>query len=257
MLSLHQIVGVGACQACRGRITRVSTKDVIVPACEVTADSNCKCSTDKPICSECRDRGTQCKYLDPLTERRKDVSSDPLPINAVRQETIDMRNLKLEDPSQETSSPVNSGMEEVHDVIKALGINPHTIRVSAFPLEETTTEAVEDFLSGTGSLLQFWNEDESLQLIKSVYHQQSDSTSLQATEVFAMAAVGSCCDGRASTSSFQEKFLHLFLCMLSSPSDISDLRLMRLFASLAICRFTNNVESARRLMCKHLILWRG
>jgi hypothetical protein len=166
MLSLHQIVGFGACQACQGRITRVSTKVVIFPTCEVTADSNCKCSIAKPICSECRKRGTQCKYLKPLSERPKELSSDPLLINAVRQETIDMGNLNLEGQSEETSSPVNAGMGEVHHIIKALGINPQTIRVSAFPLEETTTEAVEDFLSGTGSLLQFWNQDETLELTK-------------------------------------------------------------------------------------------
>ncbi|KAH6865064.1 hypothetical protein BKA58DRAFT_391324 [Alternaria rosae] len=44
-LSLQRIVGAGACEACRGRIT--------------------KCSTERPQCSECRKRHSPCNYLQP------------------------------------------------------------------------------------------------------------------------------------------------------------------------------------------------
>ncbi|KAF1828805.1 hypothetical protein BDW02DRAFT_614218 [Decorospora gaudefroyi] len=48
-MTLTDIVGVGACEACRGRIT--------------------KCSTDRPQCFECRKRHTACKYLAPPVDR--------------------------------------------------------------------------------------------------------------------------------------------------------------------------------------------
>jgi hypothetical protein len=54
--------------------------------------------------------------------------------------------------------------------------------------------------------------------------------------------------------SFQESFLHFFLCMLSSHLDMCDLRRVRLFTCLAICRFTGSVESARSLIRKRLVL---
>ena len=171
-------------------------------------------------------------------------------IEAAPQDSVDTEDLYLKGGSQDTSSPVKSGMEEVHYALKALGIHSHSIRVAAIPPEDMTTEAVKAFLYGTGSLLYFWSEDEALNLIRSVYHPQSDSTPAYATEVFAMSAVGSCCDGDAHTMLLQETFLHFFLYMLSSPSDMSDLRRMRLFACLAICRFTNSTDNARRLMCK-------
>lgn len=152
-------------------------------------------------------------------------------------------------------SPVKSGMDEVRRISVNLGVNTHLIRVVAFPPEDMTKNAVESFLHGTGSLLYLWDPDEALNLVRSVYHSKSDSTPVNATEVFAMSAVGSYCDGEVNTKFCRERFLHFFLCMLSSPSDICGLRRMRLFVCLAVCRFTNSVESARRLMRKRLMLF--
>jgi hypothetical protein len=174
---------------------------------------------------------------------------------ATRQESFDTEDMNMEGQSQDSTSPVQSGMEEVRHISKALGVNPHLMRVTAFPPEDITTKAVEAFLHGTGSLLYLWDQDEALNLVSSVYHPQTDSTPVHTIEVFAMSAVGSYCDGEAHTKLLQEKFLHFFLNMLSSTSDICDLRCMRLFACLATCRFTNSVESARKLMCKRLILF--
>jgi hypothetical protein len=169
---------------------------------------------------------------------------------ATRQESVDTDDLDLEGGSQDTASPIKDEMEEVRHISKALGINAHLIRVTAFPPEDMATKAVEAFVHGTGSLLYLWNQDEALDLVRSVYHPQSDSKPVYATEVFAMSAVGSYCDTEAHTMLTRERFLHFFLYMLSSSSDVCALRRMRLFACLAICRFTNSVESARRLMCK-------
>ena len=161
-----------------------------------------------------------------------------------------MEDLNLEGQSQDMTSPVRSGMEEVRHISKALGVNPHLTRVAAFPREHLTTQAVEAFLHGTGSLLYFWDREEALGLVKSVYRPDRDTTPVYATEVFAMSAVGSYCDGEAHSMLLQKEFLSFLLYMLSSPSDMCDLRRMRLFACLAICRFTDSVESARRLLCK-------
>jgi hypothetical protein len=161
----------------------------------------------------------------------------------------------LESGSQDSASPVKDEMEEVRHISKAFDINAHLTRVTAFPQEDMTIKAVEAFVHGTGSLLYLWNRDEAFDLVKSVYHPQSDSKTVYTTEVFAMSAVGSYCDAEAHTMLAQEKFLHFFLYMLSSSSDVCLLRRMRLFACLAICRFTNSVESARRLMCKRLMLF--
>jgi hypothetical protein len=171
-----------------------------------------------------------------------------------RQEIVDTDDLDLESQSQDTVSPVKDGIEEVRHISKALGINAHLTRVTAFPPEDITTKAIEAFVHGTGSLLYLWNRDEAFDLVRSVYHPQSDSKPVSAIEVFAMSAVGSYCDADDHTILAREKFLHLFLYMLSSYSEVCPLRRMRLFACLAICRFTNNVESARILMCKRLIL---
>jgi hypothetical protein len=141
-------------------------------------------------------------------------------------------------------------MAEVRNILTAQGINPDWIRVAAYPTEEVTTRAVEDFLNGTGSLLHLWDQEEAMALTKSVYHSQNDGTSVQATEVFAMAAVGSYCDGQRGESFSRERFLEFFLYSLSSTSAISELRYMRLFGCLAIIRFSNNVRSARELICK-------
>jgi hypothetical protein len=172
---------------------------------------------------------------------------------ATHQESFDTDDMDLKGGSQDTASADEDEVEEVRQISKALGINPHLIRVAAFPPEEMTTKAVEAFVYGTGSLLFLWNQDETFDLVRSVYHPQDDSKPVQATEVFAISAVGSYCDAEAHAMLAREKFLHLFLYMLSSSSDVCILRRMRLFACLAICRFTNSVESARRLMCKRLM----
>jgi hypothetical protein len=169
------------------------------------------------------------------------------------QESVDTNDIDLAGGSQDTASADEDEVEEVRQISKALGINTHLIRVAAFPPEEMTTNAVEAFVYGTGSLLFLWNRDEAFDLVRSVYHPQDDSKPVQATEVFAISAVGSYCDGEAHAMLAREKFLHLFLYMMSSSSEVCILRRMRLFACLAICRFTNSVKSARRLMCKWTI----
>jgi hypothetical protein len=188
----------------------------------------------------------------------KPGSSSQLPVpqvqeeewEAIPQEEVDIEDNVSEGLSQDAASPVKSGMAEVRDIIRALGINPHLTRVALFPPEDMTTKSVEAFLYGTGSLVFLWDQDEALNLARSVYSHGIDSKPASTVEVFAMAAVGSYCDSEGEISLFREKFLHFFLYMLSSSSDVGDLRCMRLFACLAICRFTNSVQSARRLMCK-------
>jgi hypothetical protein len=169
------------------------------------------------------------------------------------QERVDAEDINLEELSQATTSPVKCGMKEVRRIFEALGVSSHQIRVAAFPPEDMTTQAVEAFLHGTGSLLYLWSQAEILNLVGSVYHPQSDSKAVDTVEVFAMSAVGSYCDSNAHTSMHQEKFLHLFLHTLVLHLDMSNLRRMRLFACLAICRFTNSAESARELMRKCLM----
>jgi hypothetical protein len=178
------------------------------------------------------------------------VSEGQEEFEGTRQESVDTDDPDLEGGSQNTASPDEEEVEEVRQISKALDINPHLIRVAAFPPEDMTTKAVEAFVHGTGSLLFLWNRDEASDLVRSVYHPQGDSKPVHATEVFAISAVGSYCDAEAHTMLAREKFLHFFLYMLSSSSDVCALRRMRLFACLAICRFTDSVDSARRLMCK-------
>jgi hypothetical protein len=170
--------------------------------------------------------------------------------------TSSFDDLLWESQSEDSLLPVHFGMEEVRYVSSSLSIDPRSIRGSTFPPEDQTANAVQAFIHGTGSLLYFWNQDEASKLVESVYHPENDSAPVHATEVFAMAAVGSYCDGETMTTEFQERLLHLFLSMLSSPSDTSDLHHMRLFACLAICRFMTSTQSARRLMCKQLMLFK-
>jgi hypothetical protein len=182
----------------------------------------------------------------PTPSRGNNVESSP-------QDGSDIEELVLEDQWQDISSPVKFGMEEVRHCLRSLGMNSRLLRVAAFPPEDMTTKAVKAFLQGTGSLLYLWDNDEVLDLVKSVYDPQNDWKPVHATEVFAMSAVGAYCDADFN-SSIGERFLHFFVSMLCSPSELHDFRRMRLFACLAICRFTSNVESARRLMCKHILL---
>jgi len=187
---------------------------------------------------------------EPVPPSGPPVSQDREELKATGQEHYGIEDIDLDGQSPDITSPIKSGLEEVRHISNALGVAPHLTRVAAFPQEDRTTKAVEAFLHGTGSLLYFWNREEALDLVKSVYHPDRDSTPVYATEVFAMSAVGSYCDGEAPSMLLQKEFLDFFLYMLSSPSDMSDFRRMRLFACLAICRFTNSVESARRLLCK-------
>ncbi|KAL5371357.1 hypothetical protein DPSP01_014318 [Paraphaeosphaeria sporulosa] len=171
-------------------------------------------------------------------------------LEATDEEHFGLEDVGLEDQLQNMTSPVKWGMEEVHHTSKALGVSPHLVKFAAFPWKHLTTQAVQAFLQGTGSLLYLWDREEALSLVKSVYHPDRDTTPVYATEVFAMSAVGSYCDGEAHSMLPRKEFLNFFLYMLSSPSDMCDLRRMRLFVCLAICRFTDSVESARRLLCK-------
>ncbi|KAF1945718.1 hypothetical protein EJ02DRAFT_396085 [Clathrospora elynae] len=65
-MSLEDIVGAGACEACRGRITR--------------------CSTERPLCQECRRRRSPCHYVAPhlgrpVPKRKHDEMRLPHDIN--------------------------------------------------------------------------------------------------------------------------------------------------------------------------------
>jgi hypothetical protein len=168
--------------------------------------------------------------------------------NGDQEMDLDIYEHGLEGQPHDATSPVKCGMSEVRAISKALGINPHTLRVAAYPSEEVTTKAIEDFLGGTGSLIYLWDREGANSLIKAVYDSQNDGAPIHAAEVFAMAAVGSYCDGDLGISYHRERFLEFFICLMSLPSAMCDLRRMRLFACLAICRFTNNVLSARKLM---------
>lgn len=169
---------------------------------------------------------------------------------APSQESVNPNDLDWQGQTQDTTLPANDMMNEVRHISKALGVNIHLSKFAAFPPEDITSKAVEAFIYGTGSLLYFWDRNEAFDLVRSVYHQQDNSKPIHATEVFAMCAVGSYCDAEAYTIFIQENFLHFFLSMLESSFNKCDLRCMRLLACLAICRFTNSIKSARRLMCK-------
>jgi hypothetical protein len=169
---------------------------------------------------------------------------------ALGQESANPDDLDWKGRSQDTAVPANDRMDEVRHISKGLGVNAHLVRSAAFPPESMTIKAVEAFIYGTGSLLYLWDRNEAFDLVRSVYHPQDGFKPIYATEVFAMCAVGSYCDAEAHTMLIQENFLHFFLGLLDSSPDICNLRCMRLFACLAICRFTNSVDSARRLMRK-------
>ncbi|KAL6706053.1 hypothetical protein ACN47E_006155 [Coniothyrium glycines] len=354
MLTLDDIVGVGACDACRGRIT--------------------KCSIDRPKCSECIKRGSDCNYsppklrqsvqqsrissnnsretkeaFAPAGERRRqdaaaEVSSsarrgsaakkrratssqtdesslselttanvlqdyriaftnyrqtdgyrnyqtylddlqqqrqrhDPgtsfLPgrgpahrlaptanhnqgrdVDSAIQTRVNMGSLFLESPSSSRASPVVTGMDEVRSTTRSLGVNPDLIRVAPLPTQDVMTRAVDDFLSGTGALINLWTKSEAHELISSIYDLRTTTNFVYTTEVFAMAAVGSYCDGDHHTAMVKEQILHHFLYLFSADLDMDDFRRMRLLASMALCRFTNNVDSARKLILSALDIGR-
>jgi hypothetical protein len=168
----------------------------------------------------------------------------------ILQESVDTMDPKLDLQLQATASPAKCGMDKVLHILKALGINSHSIRVAELPQKDTMAKAVQAFVYGTGSLLYLWNQTEISSLVRSVYRSQNDSKLADMTQIFAMSAVGSYCDGDAHTMLLQEKFLHLFLHTLVLHVDMNNFHRMRLFACLAICRFTDSAESARRLLRK-------
>lgn len=175
-------------------------------------------------------------------------------LEATYQKTMDRKSQDLRSQSPDIASLIKDSMDEVRSLSKALSIDTHSIEVSTFPKEDMTARAVKTFLDGTGSLLFLWTREEAEDLVRSVYRPRYDSKPTSATEVFAMSAVGTYCDAEAHTPLAQEKFLRLFLYKLSSSIKMSDLCYMRLLICLAICRFTNHVDSARRLTCKRLML---
>jgi hypothetical protein len=171
-------------------------------------------------------------------------------LEATYQKRMDMESQDLRSQSPDTASLTKDSMDEVRSISRVLGVNTHFIRVATLPPEDMTIGAVKAFLDGTGSLLFLWDREEAEDLVRSVYHLHHDSKPAHATEVFAMAAVGTYCDAEAHTPFARERFLHIFLCQLSSFLKMSDLCYMRLLICLAICRFTNHIDSARRLMRK-------
>lgn len=171
------------------------------------------------------------------------------------QDTQDMhvdneRDEALDLQFEEASGSVKAGLEEVHRISKSLGINSHLVRVAPFPEEAATAKSVETFLRCTGALVYLWSHEQGSRQVQSLYHSPSDLTPINSVEVFAMAAVGSYCDGHPDTRALANDFLEYFVYMLSSPLRFGALPSMRLYTCLAICRFTNSVESARKLMRK-------
>ncbi|KAH7082582.1 hypothetical protein BKA63DRAFT_134537 [Paraphoma chrysanthemicola] len=192
---------------------------------------------------------------------RKRAASDQRPdslegLEATHWERMDVESQDLRSQSPDMASFTKDSMDEVRSISKALGVNTYMIRVTLFPPKDMTARAVKTFLDGTGSLLFLWNREEAEDLVTSVYNPQHDSKPTNATEVFAMSAVGAYCDAEAHTPLAREKFLHFFLYMLSSSLKMCDLYYMRLLMCLAICRFSKCVDSARRLMLSALNLGR-
>jgi hypothetical protein len=156
----------------------------------------------------------------------------------------------LRAPENSNISPLKDGMEEVNRIYTSLGVGSRSSPATPYPPESYTTSAVEVFLHNTGSLLYLWSHDEAHNLLRSVYHSKDGPSQQDATELFAMSAIGSYCDGDVASTTFQQPFMDSFIYLLQSRDDIDELHSMRLFACLAICRFTFSVESTRRLMRK-------
>ena len=138
-------------------------------------------------------------------------------LNVPGPEHLDIEDLDLESQSQDATSPVRSGIEEVRRISKAFSVNPYLTRVVTLLQEDLTTQAVKAFLHSIGSLLYFQDYKEALNLVKSVYHPEKDPTLVYATEVIAISAVGSYCDRETHSMLLQKEFLDLFLHILSSP----------------------------------------
>jgi hypothetical protein len=150
-----------------------------------------------------------------------------------------------QDPNR---SLVSGGMDEVGRIYSSSGASSRYSRLQPYAPEKYTAAAVQAFLDNTGSLLYLWSQEEVKGLLESVYHSQPGPTQRDAVELFAVSATGSYCDGTTELATYQQSFMDSFIYLLHSQVDIEELRAMRLFACLAICRFTNSVQSARKLM---------
>jgi hypothetical protein len=174
--------------------------------------------------------------------------------NDFESESSDSMGHDFEPPMDHTLPPLQAGMEEVARTYSDLGVASRLSKAKPYPAEHYTTAAVEAFLNNTGSLLSLWGPDEAVSLIKSVYTSDCGRPSEKAVQVFAMAAIGSYCDGGPTPSDHQQAFLDVFVYLLKSQHDVGAIDSMRLMACLAICRFMKSVISARRLMrmsCHH------
>ena len=149
-------------------------------------------------------------------------------------------------------TPFEAGLAEVRNVHQLLGVASRFSPVRPYPPEEFTASAMEKFAHNTGSLLFLWSKDEIEGLLNDVYHAKGEINQADVAEVFAMAAIGSYCDGDLAVNTYQLSFMDTFMYSFNSRRDIDELRGMRLFACLAICRFTNGVHSARRLIREYL-----
>ncbi|KAF2424432.1 hypothetical protein EJ08DRAFT_700788 [Tothia fuscella] len=183
------------------------------------------------------------------------LTSQPLGLQAedahfTRQTGSDSPSLSLSNSNtpMEEQNPVEIGIAETSKILQTLSNSfPQNPRFETLPPEDMTCLAVESFLHGTGSLLSLWTHDEANDLIESIYR-SSGGTANDKSDLFAMAALGSYCDSEAISSSIPENFLHLFVRTLVAPSEVADESRMRLFACLAILRFTDDVDSARILI---------
>ena len=87
-----------------------------------------------------------------------------------------------------------------------------------YPPEKYTSAAVQAFLNNTGSLLCLWTEQEAKDLCQAVYFSDQGPSPQDAVECFAMAAVGSYCDGNALTTTYQQTFMDCFIFLLQSQT---------------------------------------
>jgi hypothetical protein len=171
------------------------------------------------------------------------------PVRAFKSDLSETKLYEFDVPQESIISPLEAGMEEVDRISKALGVATRTSRANSFPTEATTAAAVRNFLNNTGSLLYLWSNDEARQLLKNVYHAEGSPNQLEVAELFAMAAIGSYCDGETSSTTSQPSIMDAFIHSMHMRPRFDHLHGMRLFACLAICRFINRAVSARKLMC--------
>ncbi|KAF2648357.1 hypothetical protein K491DRAFT_763129 [Lophiostoma macrostomum CBS 122681] len=165
-------------------------------------------------------------------------------------------NKDLDARFHKVSKAVKAGLEEVHRITKDLSIDEHLFKVTTTPQEAVTANSVEAFFQCTGALVYLWSYNQAMQEVRSLYDPVNGLDPTSSVEVFAMAAVGSYCDGSLQEKKSSSKFLEYFSSLLSSPLMIRDLLYMRLFACLAICRFTDSTDSARILLSSSLEIGR-